>query len=109
MILSVILQLSFNSMTLMLLVPIALELERAYNLTSAFPVNMCAIGFSLATVPMSFVAISAFNNFSVRTVLGASVTLQLIGAWTRSYAFVAGEFWPILVGTSIIALSQAIV
>lgn len=68
-------QLAFNSMTLISLVPIALEVERAFKLESAYPVNMCAIVFAIQSLPMTFVAIAAYNTFKVRTILIASAII----------------------------------
>ena len=67
---------------------------------------MCAIIFSLQALPMTFVAIVAFNNFSLRTVLTVSAILQLSGAWFRMAAFSMDQFWPVLVGSTVQSLSN---
>jgi hypothetical protein len=74
-------------MTEIMLVPIALEVEQAFKMKSAYPVNMCAIFFALQALPMTVVAVWAFNKFSVRSVLFVSILCQLTGAWFRMGAF----------------------
>ena len=91
----------FNSMTLISLVPIALDVERTYQLESGLPVNMCAIVFSLMALPMTFVAIKFYNTMSTRSVLLFAISMQVTGAWIRMGAFYVDEFWPVLLGTSI--------
>lgn len=100
--------LMFNSMTLISLVPIALDLERIYELESPLPVNMCAIIFPLMAIPMTFVAMRIYNNMTVRSVLLLATTLQVVGAWTRLLAFQINEFWPVLLGTGILATSHTL-
>ena len=57
---------------------------------------------------MHAVSIYCYNNYPYSTVLIVGATIQIIGAWVRSFAIVNGEFWPILAGTSIQALSTTI-
>jgi uncharacterized membrane protein YvlD (DUF360 family) len=70
---------------------------------------MCAIVFALQALPMTFISIKMYNSLSVRTVLTISVSLQLFGAWIRIGAFAIDEFWPVLVGTSILSVSHTFV
>lgn len=68
-------------------------------LRSSIPVNLCAMSFSLCSIPMTFVAIWAFSNYSLDPVLRVATTLQYFGAMFRCLSIVSGWFWPVLFGT----------
>lgn len=86
-------------MTVMSIAPIAVPVQEAFNLDSSLAVNMCAMSFSLCGVPMTFVAVWAFANYSTNLVLRLATTLQFGGAMFRLLTIPTGVFWPVLAGT----------
>ena len=86
-------------MTVMSIAPVAVPVQEAFNLKSSLPVNLCAMSFSLCGVPMTFVAVWAFANYSTNLVLRAATTLQFVGAMFRMLTIPTGYFWPVLFGT----------
>ena len=61
-------------MTVMTLAPVVSTIQEAYQLKSSLPVSFCAMSFSLCSIPMTFVAVWAFANYSLSTVLRITVT-----------------------------------
>ena len=57
-----------QTMTVMSIAPVAVPVQEAFSLKSSLPVNMCAMSFSLCGVPMTFVAVWAFANYSTNFV-----------------------------------------
>ena len=57
------------------------------------------MSFSLCSVPMTFVAVWAFANYSTNLVLRAATSLQFFGAMLRMLTIPTGDFWPVLMGT----------
>lgn len=100
--------LAFNSMTLIFLVPAALDIQKAFELDSILIVNMCAIIFSVSTLLMSFISIEMYKHMNMGVVLTFAAVIQITGGWLRLYAFVDNEFWPIFAGTTILSMSHAI-
>ena len=89
---------AYDSLTIILLVPIALDIQKAYRLDSALAVNLCAIIFQITNIPMTFVSIKMFKLYSVSNILRFATVIMLLGSWFRIYTMVNGKFWPVLVG-----------
>lgn len=86
-------------MTVMSIAPVAVPVQEAFELRSSLPVNLCAMSFSFCAIPMTFVAVWAFANYSTNFVLRAATTLQFCGAMFRMLTIPTGWFWPVLMGT----------
>lgn len=62
-------------MTVMTLAPVVSTIQDAYQLKSSMPVSLCAMSFSLCSIPMTFVAVWAYANYSTSAVLRTTVTV----------------------------------
>ena len=87
---------------------IAQEVADIYGHKSTFMVNGCALAFSVLTIPMTVVAIWAFQSFSTTSVMKVTVVLQLAGSLFRMVTFINGEFWPVFVGTCFVAAARPV-
>ena len=92
-------------MTVMTVAPIAVPVQEAFYLSSSIPVNLCAMSFSFCALPMTFVAIWAYANYSTNTVLRLAIGLQYFGAMFRLLSLLTESFWPVLMGTILQACS----
>ena len=88
-----------QTMTVMSIAPVARPIQDAFQLRSTIPVNLCAMSFSFCSIPMTFVAVWAFSNYSTNRVMRCATTLQYFGAMFRTISIVSGWFWPVLFGT----------
>lgn len=88
-----------QTMTVMSLAPVAIPVQEAFELRSSIPVNLCAMSFSCCSIPMTFVAVWSFANYSTNGVLRFATTLQYFGAMFRMISILSGWFWPVLLGT----------
>ena len=79
-----------QTMTVMSLAPVAMPVQEAFGLRSTIPVNLCAMSFSCCSIPMTFVAVWAFANYSTNRVLRSATSLQYFGAMFRLLSIVTG-------------------
>jgi len=104
---SFLLMICFNHLTIAMFIPIIPQVQAAYMLAEPLLVSMCAIIWPIQAIPMNFISIWLFNNYSYTNVLSLASCFQFFGAWFRSYSYVTGTFWPIMVGTAIQSLSAS--
>ena len=97
-----------QGMMISALAPVAVQIARAYELSTTMGVNMCAMSFALLSPPADFLAVYLFNNYRVDHVLRLVTILSFSGAMFRFLATSIDEFWPILVGTIIAACVSSI-
>ena len=90
-----------QTMTVMSVAPVALPIQEAFQLRSTIPVNLCAMSFSFCSIPMTFIAVWAFSNYSTNRVLRIATTLQYFGAMFRMLSIFTDWYWPVLFGTII--------
>ena len=72
-----------QTMTVMTVAPVATPVQHAYDLRTSLAVNLCAMSFSCCSIPMTFVAIWAYANYSTSFTLRSAVLLQYVGAMFR--------------------------
>ena len=58
-----------NAVSVSTLSPVAIQVQETYELSSLTYVNLCAISFSLCSVPFTIVAVWAFKHYSLTKVL----------------------------------------
>ena len=68
---------------------------------STVDVTMCSIVFSITYIPMTFVAIWMFREFTPTTNFRVTIFVLLVGAWMRTFAGM--NFSIILAGYTIIS------
>ena len=83
--------------------PVAIQIAQAYNLSSTVMVNMCAMSFALLSPPSDFLAVYLFGRYKTDTVLRIASLISFSGAMLRFLSLVVDEFWPILLGTFLMA------
>ena len=87
------------------MIPMVVPIANWYGLTSTTLVNLCCF-INFITAPfMTYFVIGLLQRYSLYMLLRFAVTLQFIGSMLRMYTFVNGEFWPILLGHFICALT----
>lgn len=64
---------------------------------------MCAMAFALCSPPSDFLAVYLFGKYRTDTVLRIASIISFIGAMLRYFTFFNDEFWPILLGTFMMA------
>ena len=88
-------------------IPVSVPIAQAYKVPVSI-VNLCAIIFSIFCVPMDLVSSYVYLKFRTDSVLRVATVIALCGVILRLYACVNDEFWPIVLGTAIIASVYAI-
>lgn len=87
----------------MAFVPVSIQLAQAYDLKSTVPVNLCAMSFAIMSPPSDFLAVYLYGKYRTDYVLRAASLVLCIGSLFRFCAFAYDEFWPIVVGTFMMA------
>ena len=64
---------------------------------------MCSMSFALCSPPNDFLAVYLFGKFRTDTVLRWAALISFIGAMIRFISLANDEFWPILLGTFMMA------
>jgi len=67
------------------------------------PVNMCAMSFALCSPPSDFLAVYLFGKYRTDHVLRVASIISFTGAMVRFFSLTNNEFWPILLGTFMMA------
>ena len=88
-------------------VPVSVPVAQAYNIPANI-INLCALQFSILSLPMNVVSSYIYQKFRTDSVLRVATIIALLGVIVRLYGCVNDEFWPILLGTSFIASVYAI-
>ena len=83
--------------------PVAIQIAQAYGLSSTVTVNMCAMSFSLLSPPSDFLAVYLFSKFRTDHVLRVASFVSFTGAMLRFAAVSYETFWPVVVGTFVMA------
>ena len=88
----------------------AIQLSKAYKLDSTVPVNMCAVSFALCSPPSCLLAAYLFDKYPADKVLKVANAISFFGAMFRFFSVTSNEspFWPILVGTILMASVSSI-
>jgi hypothetical protein len=89
------------------LTPVAAPLAKAFGVP-VISVTMTSIIFSIAYVPMTFVAIWMFKKLRPSTAFRIACVNLLFGSWIRSISLATDHFGMILLGYTIISLSYPI-
>ena len=66
------------------------------------------MSFSICSPPVDFLAVYLFGRYRTDTVLRIATTVSFIGAMFRFLALGTDQFWPILLGTFIMASASSI-
>ena len=64
---------------------------------------MCAMSFALLSPPSDLLSVYLFGKYPTDTVLRVASLISLTGAMFRFLSFGNEQFWPILVGTFMMA------
>lgn len=88
--------------------PISIQIAQAYNLSSTVTVNMCTMSFALCSPPSDFLAVYLFGKYKTDSVLRVASIISFLGAMLRLITLVNNEFWPILLGTFLMASVSSI-
>ena len=64
---------------------------------------MCAMSFALLSPPSDFLAVYLFGRYKTDTVLRIAALISFSGAMLRFLSLAVDEFWPILLGTFLMA------
>ena len=88
--------------------PVAIQVAQAYDLSSTVTINMCNMSFALLSPPSDFLAVYLFGKYPTDTVLRVASLISLTGAMFRFLSFGNEQFWPILVGTFMMASAASI-
>jgi|LakMenE01Jun11ns_1017448.scaffolds.fasta_scaffold8786430_1 predicted MFS family arabinose efflux permease len=80
------------------------------NVKDAFDIGIIWVNLSitlapLVYIPMSFLATYMFNNYRRDNVLKFAAALQILGALCRMGSALYQSFWPIFIGSLILASS----
>ena len=67
------------------------------------PVNMCALAFAVCSPPADFLAVYLYGKYRIDSVLRVASVISFVGAMFRFLAIYTNTFWPILVGTFMMA------
>lgn len=92
-----------NTMIVIGFAPVSVVISKVFGMESAFPVNLCAMLFSICSIPMTFVAIFCYRHYPASTVLKIASATQLLGAWLRYSVVWHNQFWAVQVGTALVA------
>ena len=95
-----------RSMLIIGLAPAAIEITRAYDLSSTIYVNMCTISFGVTQIILAPCALNIYQTYHVSDVLKACTFISFIGAMFRLFTIFNKEFWPVLLGTLLVAFTQ---
>ena len=66
------------------------------------------MSFAFLSPPSDFLAVYLFGKYQTDNVLKAASVISFIGGMIRFLAISLGEFWPILVGTLIMAAVSSV-
>ena len=83
--------------------PVAIQVARAYGLSSTMTVNLCAMSFSLLSPPSDFLAVYLFSKYRTDNVLRVASFISFIGAMLRFASVSHQSFWPVVLGTFVMA------
>ena len=83
--------------------PVAIQIAEAYGLRSTVTVNMCAMSFALLSPPSDFLAVYLFARYRADTIMRVAASVSFTGAMLRFFSLTVDEFWPILMGTLLMA------
>jgi len=92
-----------NGLVMTAFAPVAIQVAQSYNLSSSMVVNMCAMSFALCSPPSDFLAVYLYGKYQTDTVLRVASLISFIGCMFRFFSLTNDEFWPILVGTFMMA------
>lgn len=67
------------------------------------PVNMCALAFAILSPPADFLSVWLYGKYRLDYVLRFTIVISFAGAMMRFYSFYTNTFWPILLGTFMMA------
>ena len=88
--------------------PVAIQIAQAFELSSTITVNLCAMSFSLLSPPFDFLAVYLFGRFQSDSVLRVASCISFVGAMIRLVCLRHYSFWPVVVGTFIMASVSSI-
>lgn len=88
--------------------PVAIQIAQAYNLSSTVTVNLCAMSFPLLSPPSDFLAVYLFGKYRTDSVIRVASIISFLGAMLRFLTFIDDEFWPVLLGTFMMASVSSI-
>ena len=83
-----------NSVAVSTLLPVAVQIQEAFELSSILPVNICAMSFNIMTIALTFAVIKLNDSYSLETLLRVASGLQLAGMLIRNLTVFNDEFWP---------------
>ena len=78
--------------------PLAIEVARSFELSSAMMVNLSIIINMVNSVPFTFLCVWLYGKYNVANILRVVTTVMLIGSIFRGMCFVTDSFWPVVVG-----------
>ena len=97
-----------NGLIMIAFASVAIQISQAYALSSTVQVNLCSISFALFSPPTDFLAVYLLSNYRVDRVLRVASLIMFIGAMLRFASYSTQTFWPILIGTFMMATVNSI-
>ena len=85
--------------------PVTREIASAFN-TSIYNVNLTFMLGCITGIPMTFVCIYLYRTFPSHWVLRGACCIALLGGWFRLFSKSDGQYWPILIGSNVVLLSN---
>lgn len=90
------------------LTPCSTLISQAYNVP-LLQVSLCTLCFGMTAVPMFFISMKMYTVVSTAWTLRLGCLILVIGCWIRQLCtFDNNQFWPVIVGSFIISLSNPI-